>query len=107
MIEIQSIDNPPDEAKLTAEEIKLSTPSPDATDPWSVLASEAPLTSTVIGGQHLRSVLRYANETDWPARKAAIREAILNGAHLNPLPPKTPLYAKKNFGQYPLNIFCL
>jgi dienelactone hydrolase len=79
------------------EEVKKTLATPVLTDPWAVLAAKAPLTSFVVGSQHLQKVLRYTTDkATWEARAQAIREAILKGAQLDPLPPKTPLNPIEN-----------
>ncbi len=41
--------------------------------------------------QLARFAASYLNRADWQKRAATIRQGILNGAGLNPLPEKTPL----------------
>lgn len=77
---------------LTPAEIAAATPDPSATDPWSKLAIQAPLITDHIYGDHLGSVLQYATDLPtWQKRAGDIRWTIMNGAQLDPLPPKTPL----------------
>lgn len=84
-------------ARLSEDEVKKTPAKPVLTDSWSVLAAKAPLTSFVVSGQHLQEVLRYTTDkATWEARAQAIRKAILKGARLDPLPPKTPLSPIEN-----------
>jgi len=83
-------------SRLSEQEIANALPVP-SWDPWSVLANHAPLESSLISSQHLREVLTYVTDKPtWETRAQAVREAILKGAQLDPLPPKTPLNAIEN-----------
>ena len=66
--------------------------APPPENPWPALAAQAPQSSYAIGGDHLNSVKAWADSIGpWEYRAQSVRNGLLRGADLLPLPAKTPL----------------